>query len=62
MKKSLPGKGAAQLFEDPAPIQLSEKKYKTHQRRHSLLRCRWFFNTAALLRKPDFTEFAITSV
>lgn len=62
MKKSLAGKGAAQLFEEPAPIQLPEKKYKTPNRRHSLLRCWWFFNTAALLRKPDFTEFAITFV
>jgi hypothetical protein len=62
MKKWLSERGAAKFFEDSARIQLSEKKYKTPKRRHSLLSCRWFFNTAALLRKPDFTEFAITSV
>jgi hypothetical protein len=62
MKKWLSGKGAAQLFEDRAPIQLPEKKYKTHKRRHCLLCCRWFFKIAGVLKKSDFTEFAITSV
>jgi hypothetical protein len=62
MKKWLSERDGAQFFEDPAPIQLPEKKYKTPKRRHSLLRCRWFFNTAVLLKKPDFTEFAIAAV
>jgi hypothetical protein len=56
MKKSHPEKITAQYFEDPGPIQVPEKKYKTHKRRDSLLACRWFF------KKPIFTEFAITFV
>jgi len=62
MKKSLPENSAAQSFEDPGPIQLPEKKYKTHKRRDCLLVCRWFFKTVPFLKKPVFTEFAITSV
>jgi hypothetical protein len=61
MKKSLPENSAAPSFEDPGPIQLPEKKYKTHKRRGCLLLCRWFFKTASFSGKPVFTEFAITS-
>ena len=39
LKKSLQQKPATQL----SSIQIPEKKYKTHNRRHCLLRCRWFF-------------------
>jgi len=48
MKKSFPEKSTAQFFEDPGPIQVPEKKYRTHKRRDSLLVCRWF------LKKSDF--------
>jgi hypothetical protein len=43
LKKSLQEKPAAQLCKPAGPIQISEKKYKTSNRRHCLLRCRWFF-------------------
>ena len=62
LKKSIQGKGAAQLFEHPGPIQIPEKKYKTYNRRDCLLRCRWFFKIQAVFKKSVFTEFAITSV
>jgi len=61
MKKSLPENSAASSFEDRGPIQLPEKKYKTHKRKECLLLCRWFFKPAAFSEKPVFTEFAITS-
>jgi hypothetical protein len=47
---------------DIGSIQVAENKYKTRSRKDCLQRCRYFFNTAVLLREPDFTEFAITSV
>jgi len=62
LKKSLQQKPAAQLDTHLGPIQIPEKKYKTHNRRHCLLRCRWFFKIQAFFKKSDFTEFAITSV
>lgn len=62
LKKSLQEKPSAQFLEHPGLIQIPEKKYKTHKRRDCLLRCRWFFETAAFFKKTDFTEFAITSV
>lgn len=62
MKKWLSKKGAAQFFEAAGPIQIPERKYKTHKRRHCLLRCRWFFKIQAVFKKSVFTEFAITSV
>jgi len=62
LKKSLQEKPAAPLCRHPDPIQIPEKKYKTHNRRHCLLRCRWFFKIQAFFKKSDFTEFAITSV
>jgi hypothetical protein len=39
LKKTIQQKPAAQL----SSIQIPEKKHKTHNRRHCLLRCRWFF-------------------
>jgi len=62
LKKSRSPKGAAPLSEDPDALQVPEKKYKTRKRRDCLLVCRWFFKTVAFLKKPVFTEFAITSV
>ena len=56
LKKWLQEKYATQLCRHFGPIQIAEKKYKTHKRRDCLLRCRWFF------RESVFTEFAITSV
>jgi transposase len=43
LKKSLQQSCATQLCSYLEPIQIPEKKYKTHNRRHCLLRCRWFF-------------------
>jgi hypothetical protein len=60
MKKSLPKNSVTQSFEDL--IQIPERKYTTPKRRHRLLVCRWFFKTAAFLKKSDFTDVAITSV
>jgi hypothetical protein len=62
IKKLFSENGAAQSFEDPGPIQIPERKYKTAKRRHCLLVCCWFFKTVAFLNKSDFTDFAITSV
>ena len=42
-KKLLQQNSAAQLGSYLEPIQIPEKKYKTHNRKHCLLRCRWFF-------------------
>jgi hypothetical protein len=62
IKKSLPETSIAQSFEDLNRIQFPERKYKTPRRRHCLLVCRWFFKTAGVLKKLDFTDVAITSV
>lgn len=62
INKSLPQKSPTQLYEAAGRIQIPEKKYKTHNRRDCLLLCRWFFKIASVLKKSDFTEFAITSV
>jgi len=62
LKKSLQQNPAAQPGSHLEPIQIAEKKYKTHNRKHCLLRCRWFFKTQAVFKKSVFTEFAITSV
>ncbi len=62
LKKSLQKNPAAQLWRHLGPIQIPEKKYKTSNRRHCLLRCRWFFKIQAVFKKSGFTEFAITSV
>jgi hypothetical protein len=44
LKKSLQQKpAAAQLCSHLSSTQIPEKKYKTHNRKHCLLRCRWFF-------------------
>ena len=43
LKKSLQEKPAAQLCRHFGPITIPEKKYKTFNRRHCLLWCRWFF-------------------
>jgi hypothetical protein len=51
MKKSLPKNSAAPSFEDPGPIKIPEKKYKTPKRRDCLLVCRWFFKTTSVLKK-----------
>jgi len=50
LKKSLQQNPAAQLCRHFGPIQIPEKKYKTHSRRHCLLRCRWFFKIQAALK------------
>jgi hypothetical protein len=62
LKKSFQEKGAAQLCMHFGPITIPKKKYKTHNRRDCLLRCRWFFKIQAFFKKSDFTEFALTSV
>ena len=49
LKQSIHEKGAAQFFEGSDRRHLPGKKYKTHKRRDCLLRCRWFFETAAVL-------------
>ena len=43
LKKLLQQNPAAQLGTYLEPIQIPDKKYKTHSRKHCLLRCRWFF-------------------
>ncbi len=43
LKKLLQQNPAAQLGSYLEPIQIPDKKYKTHNRKHCLLRCRWFF-------------------
>jgi hypothetical protein len=43
LKKLLQQNPAAQLGTYLEPIQIPDKKYKTHNRKHCLLRCRWFF-------------------
>jgi hypothetical protein len=50
LKKSLQQNPAAQLRSHLEPIQIPEKKYKTSNRRHCLLRCRWFFKIQAVLK------------
>ncbi len=50
LKKSLQEKPTAQLRGQLEPIQMPEKKYKTSNRRHCLLRCRWFFKIQAVLK------------
>ena len=60
--KSVSEKSAAQRYGASGPIQIPEKKYKTRKRRDCLLLCRWFCKTAAFLKNPVITEFAITSV
>ena len=50
LKKSLQEKPTAQLRSQLEPIQIPEKKYKTSNRRHCLLRCRWFFKLQAVLK------------
>ena len=49
-KKSLQQNPAAQLGSHLEPIQIPEKKYKTHNRKHCLLRCRWFFKIQDFLK------------
>ncbi len=43
LKKSFQEKGAAQLCRHFGLITIPEKKYKTYNRKHRLLWCRWFF-------------------
>ena len=43
LKKLLQQNPAVQLGTYLEPIQIPDKKYKTHNRKHCLLRCRWFF-------------------
>ena len=62
LKKSLQEKPTAQPSRESAPMQIPEKKYKTHNRRDCLLRCRWFFKIRAVFKKSVFTEFAIKAV
>jgi hypothetical protein len=50
LKKSLQQKPAAQLCSHLSSIQIPKKKYKTHNRRHCLLRCRWFFKIQDFLK------------
>ena len=50
LKKLLQQNPAAQLGTYLEPIQIPDKKYKTHNRRHCLLRCRWFFKIQAALK------------
>ena len=50
LKKSLQQKPAAQLCSHLSSIKIPKKKYKTHSRRHCLLRCRWFFKIQATLK------------
>ena len=50
LKKSLQQSSATQLCSYLEPIQIPEKKYKTHNRKHCLLRCRWFFKITDFLK------------
>src|SRR5210317_2463022 len=50
LKKSLQQNPAAQLGSHLEPIQIPEKKYKTYNRKHCLLRCRWFFKIQDFLK------------
>jgi len=50
LKKSLQENSAAQLCRHPGPIQIPKKKCKTSNRRHCLLRCRWFFKIQGFLK------------
>jgi hypothetical protein len=61
LKKSLQENPTAQFRSQLEPLQIPEKKYKTSNRRHCLLRCRWFFKIQAVFKKSVFTEFAIRS-
>jgi hypothetical protein len=50
LKKLLQQNPAAQIGSQLEPIQIPEKKYKTHNRKHCLLRCRWFFKIQDFLK------------
>jgi hypothetical protein len=50
LKKSLQQNPTAQLGSHLEPIQIPEKKYKTHNRKHCLLLCRWFFKIQDFLK------------
>jgi len=50
LKKSLQQNPAAQLGSHLESIQIPEKKYKTQNRKHCLLLCRWFFKITDFLK------------
>jgi len=50
LKKSLQQNPAAQLGSHLSSIQIPENKYKTYNRRHCLLKCRWFFKIQDFLK------------
>jgi len=50
LKKSLQQNPAAQLGSHLELIQIPKKKYKTHNRKHCLLWCRWFFKIQDFLK------------
>jgi transposase-like protein len=50
LKKSLQQNPAAQLGRHLESIQIPEKKYKTQNRKHCLLLCRWFFKITDFLK------------
>ena len=50
-RQSLQKTPTAQLRSQLGPIQIPEKKYRTSNRRHCLLRCRWFFKIQAVSKK-----------
>jgi hypothetical protein len=54
LKKSLQQNPAAQLGSHLELIQMPKKKYKTHNRKHCLLWCRWFFKIQEDFLKIDF--------